>query len=472
MIRVAHVATIDLTLRFLLLPQLLRLRDEGYDVTAISAPGPYVSELEAEGIRHIPLRSATRAWNPGADLRLSRELYKVFRQEHFDLVHTHNPKPGVIGRPAARAAGVPLVVNTVHGFYATPEDPARRRVPVMALERSAARFSDLELYQSGEDMRWALRTRLIPPSRARFLGNGIDLRRFDPARVAASSTADLKAELGIPQGAAVVGTIGRLVAEKGLRELVEAARLVRQRFPDVRFMAVGPDDAVKADAIRVAEMDGHLICPGFRTDVEDLLALMDVFVLPSWREGSPRSVIEAGAMGRARIVTNIRGCREVVRDGVDGLLVPVRDAHALGNAIVRLLSDGEERERLGRNANKVATERFDEGHVGDTIVDAYRDLLGRVGVVNKRLDAHLHGIAIRTARPADVATIVQLHSEDLPTAFHASLGPRFSHQMFMAQVRIPGASSSWQSGMASSLDTRQEQSRCERFFGASSFVVA
>lgn len=437
MIRIAHVASLDLTHRFLLLPQLKRLRDEGYDVAAISAPGPHVPALESEGIRHIPLRHVTRAMDPVADARFAKELYDVFRRERFDLVHTHNPKPGVIGRPAARAAGVPVVVNTVHGYYATPEDRARRRIPVMALERAAARFSDLEFFQSKEDMSWALRSRLLPPSRARHLGNGIDLRRFAPPRDGSSRAAELRAELGIPEDAPVVGTVGRLVAEKGLRELLEAAVEVRGRFPEVRFLAVGPDDAVKADAMGVAEMNGQLICPGFRTDIEDLLSLMDVFVLPSWREGMPRSAIEAGAMARARILTDIRGCREVVRDGVDGLLVPVRDADALATSIIRLLADPRERERLGQHARKAAIERFDEERVGDEIVRGYHDLLTRRGVVGRALPRPLEGIVIRRAQPSDVPTIVRLHADDLPTAFHTSLGPGFVRQLFMAQVRDP-----------------------------------
>ena len=123
----------------------------------------------------------------------------------------------------ARAAGVPVVVNTVHGYYATPDDRARRRIPVMALERAAARFSDLEFFQSEEDMRWALRSGLIPPSRARHLGNGIDVRRFAPPNGSSTRAAELRAELGIAEDAPVVGTVGRLVAEKGLRELLEAA---------------------------------------------------------------------------------------------------------------------------------------------------------------------------------------------------------------------------------------------------------
>src|SRR2546421_432034 len=125
-VRVAHLTTVDLTLRFLLLPQLRRLRDEGYDVTTISAPGPWVGELREEGFRHVPWNHATRSWDLRADVKAFAELVRILRRERFDLVHTHNPKPGIMGRIAARLVGTPCVVNTVHGLYATPEDRPHR----------------------------------------------------------------------------------------------------------------------------------------------------------------------------------------------------------------------------------------------------------------------------------------------------------------------------------------------------------
>ncbi|MDP9251199.1 MAG: glycosyltransferase, partial [Chloroflexota bacterium] len=133
-ISVAHVCTIDVTARKLLLPQLLALRDEGFDVAVVCAPSPDVNELTHQGIRHVPWPSATRAWAPLSDLKAFTELLRIFRRERFDVVHTHNPKPGILGRIAARAAGVPHVINTVHGFYATPDDRVARRLPVMVAE--------------------------------------------------------------------------------------------------------------------------------------------------------------------------------------------------------------------------------------------------------------------------------------------------------------------------------------------------
>jgi glycosyltransferase involved in cell wall biosynthesis len=376
--RVAHVATIQPTVRFLLLPQLQRLRNEGYDVTAISAPGPYTNDLEAAGVRFIPWHHATRAWDPAADVRAMAELLAILRRERFDVLHTHTPKPGLLGRVAARVTGVPFVVNTVHGLYAKPDDPLKRRLPVLGLEWVAARFSDLELYQSYEDLGWAWRRGIVSRGKSRFLGNGTDLNRFHPDAVPQARREALRGELGIPPGALVVGTLGRLVAEKGYRELLGAMREVRKTIPGVRLLAIGPRDPAKADALREEELEAvkdFAVFTGPRADTPGLFSLMDVFVLPSWREGLPRAPIEAAAMGKPLVLTDIRGCREVGRDGVEALLVPPRDPHRLASALTRLLRDAEMRSRMGNAARARVLERFDENQVCDVIVSSYRDLL-------------------------------------------------------------------------------------------------
>lgn len=378
-LRVAHIATIDLTLRAMLLPQLRYLREQGFDVTGISAPGPWTKDLEAEGIRHIPWHNATRAWNPKADARAFRELAGIFRRERFDIVHTHNPKPGLMGRFAGRLTGVPFVVNTVHGLYATPEDRWRKKVPILGLEWLAARCSDFELYQSEEDLNWARRMGLVRRAKSALLGNGIDLTRFDPSVVPQARLAELRRELGIPADAPVVGTVGRLVAEKGYRELFEAAAAVRREQPEARFLVVGDADPDKPDAITSEELRAageNVIFVGWREDVRDLLGLMDVFVLPSWREGVPRSAIEAAAMGRALVLTNVRGCREVVRDGIEGLLVPPRDPASLTTALLDVLTDAELRDRFGTAARLRARMRYDEASVTRRVLNSYRPVSG------------------------------------------------------------------------------------------------
>ncbi|MGH2791297.1 MAG: glycosyltransferase family 4 protein [Actinomycetota bacterium] len=379
--RVAHVTTIDLTLRKLLLAQLCRLRDDGFEVYGISAPGPSVPALEAEGIQHVPWPHATRSWAPRADARAFKELVSIFRTHRFDLVHLHNPKPGVIGRMAGRIARVPCVMSTSHGIYATPDDRLAKRAAVLGLEALAARCSDLDLYQSHEDLQWVRRRRVATESRSELLGNGIDLTSFDPARITSSERASVRAGLGIPEGALVVGTIGRLVEEKGYRELMVAVRELLAERDDMVMLVVGEDDPEKADALGHAEIEGEgVICSGWREDVPELLSIMDVFVLASWREGMPRSAIEAAAMGKPLVLTDIRGCREVVSNGIEGLLVPVRDPGALRSAIASLLDDAEARARMGSAARRRALEWFDEQRVTDHVALRTRELLARKGV--------------------------------------------------------------------------------------------
>lgn len=383
-LRVAHLATIDLTHRVLLFPQLRRLQDSGFQVTAISAPGPWVRFLEQEGICHIAWRHVTRSWDPVADARAFLELLSILRRERFDLIHTHNAKPGVLGRIAARLIGVPCVVNTVHGFDARPDDRLGKRAAFMGLEWLAARFSDVELYQSRADMARARRIGVSRPPQAVFLGNGTDVTRFDPSAVPADAVGRLRRELGVPDGSPVVGTMGRLVRDKGYREFFAAARKVRAVSPEVTFLAVGDRDPAKAEALTDGEIERareDVIFAGWREDVPELLALMDVFVLASWREGVPRSAIEAAAMGRPLVLTDIPGCHQVARQGIEALFVATGDPAALTGAISRLLEDHRLRERLGAAARVRALERLDERAVIGVLLDQYRLLLARKGIV-------------------------------------------------------------------------------------------
>jgi glycosyltransferase involved in cell wall biosynthesis/ribosomal protein S18 acetylase RimI-like enzyme len=432
-LRVAHLTTVDLTLRFLLLDQLRRLREEGFEVAGISAPGPWVSDLEAEGIRHIPWPHATRAWAPVSDARALAELVGILRRERFHILHTHNPKPGILGRVAGRMTGVPCVVNTVHGLYATRDDRPARRVPVVALERMAARFSDLELYQSEEDLAWAREIGLVDERKGVLLGNGTDLARFDPSAVPPKRRAALRRSLGIREGALVVGTAGRLVAEKGYREFFAAAREVRSAMPEVAFLVVGGDDPDKADAIPADEVERagkDVVFTGWREDVRDLLAIMDVFVLASWREGVPRSAIEAAAMARPLVLTDIRGCREVGRHGREALLVPRRNPERLAMALLHLLRDRALREQLGAAARVRATARFDERKVVDTVLTRYRSLLELKGLWPQ--PSEHAGARVRMARPDDAPTLARIHRQALPDAFLPSLGDRFLRRLYRA----------------------------------------
>jgi glycosyltransferase involved in cell wall biosynthesis len=377
-VTVAHLTTVDMSLRFLVLAQLRAVRDRGGRAIGISAPGPWVAELEAEGIEHRALASSTRSMDLTADLRAARELSRIVRRESVDVLHTHNPKPGLYGRVVGRLARVPIVVNTVHGLYATETDPLAKRVVVYGLEAIAARCSDAELFQNPEDL--ALMRRLHLTRHARYLGNGVDLTRFDPARFNLAERRALRAELGVTDKDVVIGAVGRLVAEKGYPDLFDAFATLPEHFRLVVVGGVDPEkpDSLAPELIERARARGVRFL-GHRDDVDRCYAAMDAFVLASHREGFPRAAMEAAAMALPVIATDVRGCREVVESGVTGELVPVRDPVALARAI-RALDDADRRGRLGRAARARAVEHFDERRVVTTVLDTYREVARRKGM--------------------------------------------------------------------------------------------
>ncbi|MGH9210708.1 MAG: glycosyltransferase family 4 protein [Acidimicrobiales bacterium] len=379
-VRVAHLTTVALSLRYLLYPQLSAVRDlPSGEVVGISAPGPEVEGLERDGIRHVALRSSTRGMNLLADLRSAWELWRILRRERVDILHTHNPKPGLYGRIVGRLARTPIVVNTNHGVYATENDRFVRRAVVLTLEAVAARFSDAELIQNPEDFNRLTRLRVNRMNRTWLLGNGIDLGRFRPGAVPDGERAARRAELGAEDDTVVVGIVGRLVVEKGYRELFEAARRLADDSPaPIKVVVIGPDDPDKADAISAEEIAAAdktgVVFLGHRDDVEAWYAAMDLFALPSYREGFPRAAMEAAASGLPIVATDVRGCRQVVDHEVTGLLVPVRDADALARAIAELAGDRPRRKTMGKAAVARAEEHFDERRVVELVMDTYRQV--------------------------------------------------------------------------------------------------
>jgi glycosyltransferase involved in cell wall biosynthesis len=369
--RLLHVTTTDISLELLLGPQLRAFQAAGYEVHTASAPGHYVPTLEADGIVHHPLTHATRATDLRRDARALLELYRLFRRLRPDIVHTHNPKPGVYGRIAARLARVPLVVNTQHGLYAQPQDRWARKLPVYVLERIAAAFSHAELVQNEEDVA-TLRSLKVPERKLQVLGNGIDLDRFrpDPAiRV------EVREELGIGEDTVVVGAVGRLVWEKGYAELLQAARSILATRSDVIFVVAGPFDADKGDPLSPADVDAAEAAGvrflGHRDDPERLYQAFDVYVLASHREGFPRSAMEAATTGLPIVACDIRGSRQVVDHGTTGLLGPVRDAAALQANIERLVDDPDLRATMSEAAVAKAEADFDQQTVIDRTLATY-----------------------------------------------------------------------------------------------------
>ncbi len=383
-LRVVHLINYDVGIRIHLGNYLRYLRTQGYDVQIVCSPGRYLrgDTVTEDGIFVKAIPFAPR-YTPLFDLWTLARLVRHFRRERFDIVHTHTIKPGFLGRIAARLSRVPLVLHTVHGFRIWEGMPRWEYRLTVWVERIGAGLSDLLLSQNREDIEWAVRERVCPPEKIEYLGNGIDLARFNPDRVDSERVAALRRRLGAPPARSLVGMIGRFVAVKGYREYMAAARLLLDAGLPVRFVAAGPTQPEKAEGLSpdalVAEhgLEGRMTYLGVWEGMPTLLAALDVVVLASYSEGIPRVLMEAAAMGRPVVATDVRGTREVVVDGRTGYLVPPKDAPALAEGIRRVLEDPEGAREMGQAARRHALAHFDERAFFRRTDAVYRRLVAR-----------------------------------------------------------------------------------------------
>jgi glycosyltransferase involved in cell wall biosynthesis len=380
-IKVVHITNYDFGLKVQMLNNVLYFRDQGYDVSIVCNPGQWLKEdmYTPEGIfvKAIPFFSAITPLN---DLKTLWQLYRYFRKERFDIVDTHTIKPGLLGGLAGRLSGIPIIIHTAHVFHIRETmSPLQRKLWVW-IEKICFRSSDLVLLDNLEDIETAKRERFGPPDKFIYVGNGIDLARFTPSRFSQEDVTRIKGELGIEPGEAVVGMIGRLVKEKGAIEFFEAAKIIKEEGIKAKFVFVGPTQE-KATAISPTSLikelglESKVLFLGTRWDIPELMSVMDVLVLPSHGiEGRARVLMEAAAMGKPAVATDTRGCREVVSDGQTGILVPIKDAKALADAIMDILSDEEKAQRMGRAARERAA-MFDERLLFSKTDAEYRRLL-------------------------------------------------------------------------------------------------
>ena len=378
-VRLAHTWSSDLGIPWSTVYD-ATLEPRGYEIWHLTPDGPHAARARAQGKRWLPLQLSRRIDIRG-DLAGACRLYRDLRRERFDIVHTHAIKVGLIARVVATAARVPVIVHTMHGLVYSMETPGAKRRLHALLERIASLRIDAILAQSREDAATLVATGVVPPERIIWVGNGIDLTCFRPARLDAAARAALRVGLGVAADDVLFFTAGRLVREKGVVELLEAALAARHEEPRVRLAIAGEADRDKADAIDSALLararGAGVLVLGRRDDMPELYAAADVIALPSWREGMPRVLMEGAAMGKPLLASDVRGCREIVRAGDNGLLVPVRDPAALARAMVTLAREPELRARLGAVNRAEADPRYDVRRVAARLASIYEELLER-----------------------------------------------------------------------------------------------
>ena len=386
MAQLVQIVTTPVTADLFLRGQLAYMREAGFDVTVVSSGGAALARTaEREGVRSVALPMLRRPAPVRDTLALAR-LYRLLRKLRPDITHVSTPKAGLLGGLAARFAGVPARVYTLRGLRAEGATGIGGRA-LLAFERTACRSADRVICVSESLRRRALELGLAPEEKLTVLGsgssNGVDAERFRRSPDLTARAGELRSKLGLPEGAPVVGFVGRLVRDKGVVELAQAMELLAAKTPEVRLVVVGAFegyDEVPAAARARMEDDPRIVFTGFLADPAPAYALMDLLALPSYREGFPNAVLEAAAMEIPTVTTDATGCVDAVVDGVTGKIVPVGDSAALAEALGGYLTDDELRRRHGRAARERVVRDFTPEDIWKALLDEYVRLLAAKGL--------------------------------------------------------------------------------------------
>ena len=352
------------------------LHAQGYEVVvAAGVERGAERAIVDEGLRFVPIDLRRRSLGIRQEFRTLSALYALYRKERPDLVHHVTLKPIVYGSLAAKAAGVPVVINAITGFGAAFAQPGLRGSLLRRVLTGACWFASTGkrtrvIFQNPEDLAAFVNRGVVRADRAVLIrGAGVDLDRFCPAPE--------------PDGIPIVVLASRLLWEKGIAEFVEASRILRSRNVACRFVLVGvPDEqnpnAVPRCALEAWHLEGIIEWWGLRDDMPEVLRSSAVVALPTtYPEGVPKILLEAAASGRAIVASDVPGCREIVRDGRTGLLIPVRDPAALATAVQKLIEDAGLRGRMGAQGRELAVAEFSEAGTIAATLAVYAELLGQ-----------------------------------------------------------------------------------------------
>jgi len=368
------------------MPVMQALRERGAQVWAISPPGEYSPRFREHGIEFVPISLDRKTFNPLKAWVTVNQLRAILRELRPDVLHTSTLRPNVYGALAGWLAGVPVVVCSVTGLGTlyTNHDLRTRllRWGVEQVTRLALRVADAVIFQNLDDQRYYLSQKLCRPEQARLIvSSGIDVRAFSPDRFSPYERQRLRQERGLSPDTVVVTMIARLIAPKGVREFLQAAERLNGK---ACFVLIGEPDPGNLDSLTWEEIGeyvqrGVVLAPGWQKDVPPWLAITDIFVLPSYREGTPVTVLEAMAMGLPVVATDVPGCREAVVHGETGFLVPPRDVEQLTWAIQRLVEDPELRQRMGRAGRARVVQHFAVERIVEQYLELYAEILEHQG---------------------------------------------------------------------------------------------
>lgn len=358
------------------------LLQRGIDTYLIAPMGPYIKNVTDLGVKHIKI-NVSRFLNPFADLKFFIRLYLIFRRERFDIVHNFSIKPNTYGALAGRFAGVGRILGSVTGlgYLFTNRrgglKTAILRILAQHMYRLGFRYTDKIWFQNKDDVNEFLSAGLINHDKVVLIkSSGVDMEEFSAVAVDKQALESLRHTLAL-EGTNIVTMVARPLWNKGIREFVEASEFLKGNMANALFIVVGEKepgnpDNVPDEYIKKNESE-RLRFVGWRDDIREIFAISSVVVLPSYREGMPKSLIEAMAMGKPLVTTDCPGCRETVENGKNGILVPAGDSMKLAEAIQGILKDESIMMKYGRYSRQKAEREFDERNVVRRLIgDVYQ----------------------------------------------------------------------------------------------------
>ena len=378
--KILRITTVPISLRNLLKGQ-PKFMSQYYEVVGITSPGEEIKDVvNDEGIRLIEVEM-TRTISPIKDLVSLWKLYKVIKKEKPFIVHSHTPKAGTLGMMAAKLAGVPNRLHTIAGLPLLVATGAKRK-----------------LLDFVEKITYACATRIYPnslglkdiiiqngytkPSKLKVIANGssngIDVNHFSVENISEETKTTLREELNIIEDDIVFVFVGRLVTDKGINELISAFKKLSADHQNIKLLLVGTFeselDPLHDSTLNEIESNNNIINVGWQTDVRPYFAISNVLAFPSYREGFPNVVMQAGAMELPSIVTNINGCNEIIKEGVNGLIIPAKDENELYLAMLNIIENPSKQKELANASRKMICDNYQRQVIWEALLQEYRDL--------------------------------------------------------------------------------------------------
>lgn len=372
--KIVLLANTDWFLYNFLFPLANKLKDIGHDVVLVSPTGKYSDVLADKGFRHVPLKLSRSGMNPASEIFAIRHLYALYQREQPDIVHHFTVKCVLYGSIAAKLANLPSIVNTIPGLgHVFVDQGWRPRMlrPLVTMMYCAALRATQVIFINPDNRDVFLGHNLVHAYSSHLIrGSGVDVEQYAP-----SGRASIGAKVQILFA-------GRLLWSKGLGEFMEAARLAQKSMPDLRFVVAGEPDignpsCISEGVVEGWKKNGNVQFIGHSGDMRGLIANSHIAVLPSYGEGLAQFLLEAASCGLPLVASDVSGCREIVRDGVNGYLVPARDASALACAILKLARSTELRAVMGAESRRMVCAEFSQEQVLQRTLEVYCTALNR-----------------------------------------------------------------------------------------------